>query len=292
MVKIAKNDPITEQLASASCHDEIRNWLDFCLMRDVLRKKAATCALMGWVSVTVLTMLCTLMLGYFQISTSKMLRFLASFHDPQGNNDATIPFRPWEASLVEPLTDPQGASLTALLQPWLPLICLISLCIACFLLPLAWKQNLIPGFRSLRNSINYMTLGQAMSQMIGLGLPYPRAFRASAETLPKSPLQGWIYRAADSVEAGQSLLPATMPCRAEDTALLNLIQRTDSETQNEWLLIANHYEAAAKRQLSLLAGAVPVAATLISGLILWLSVSFSLGSFWGSLFKQISDFGW
>ena len=137
-----------------------------------------------------------------------------------------------------------------------------------------------------------MTLGQAMSQMIGLGLPYPRAFRASAETLPKSPLQGWIYRAADSVEAGQSLLPATMPCRAEDTVLLNLIQHTDSETQNEWLLIANHYEAAAKRQLSLLAGAVPVATTLISGLILWLSVSFSLGSFWGSLFKQISDFGW
>ena len=74
MVKIAKNDPITEQLASASCHDEIRNWLDFCLMRDVLRKKLPLTALMGWVSVTVLTMLCTLMLGYFQISTSKMLR--------------------------------------------------------------------------------------------------------------------------------------------------------------------------------------------------------------------------
>jgi hypothetical protein len=276
MVGNAKPDQITQQLASTSDADgsALLNWVQYCSQRDVMLHRTTSCALAGWLLVFSVAILSTLMTWHFQNSTIEVVEVLNNpirWHSLTGNRSPT----------------PDTLSDTPSYLTWT----LISTCVLCGLLPFAWRKNLVPVFRRLRNDIDWTTTGQAMGQLIPLGIPYPTAFRFTANSLRCGSQRKWLEQAAQSVEAGQPTIPNEHSNRPDTAVLYTVMSHTDSMAQHDWEAVAQHYDSCARRTLSLLLAAMPVASTLAAGLILWLAITSSFGDFYQTLASSIRQFG-
>ena len=262
-------DQVAAQLASASTSEKtfFVSWLTFCAEREALLKRASACALGGWLVITVIAALSTLMFVYFHYATQTTLDLFRS--DSQSPTGTSPSFQ----------------------QAWLPVAFLSTCCVLCVALPLAWRKNCIPGFRNLRDTLNLTTIGNAMGRLLSLGVPYPTAFRVTASTLDRGPQRRWLEESADRVEAGLPAIAEEFHCHADSALLISLMSRSDTQTHQDWLVIAKHYEVSAKRRLSMLLAATPVACTLAAGLILWFSLATTLGSFWSTLHRFTSEWG-
>ena len=276
-----QTDQVADQLASASTSERgaFVSWLTFCSEREALLRRASQCALAGWLVITVIAVLSTVMAVYFHYTTHTTLdlfqRPLRISSSLSAVTDNRLQF--WDAATFE--------------QAWLSIAFLATCCMICVISPLAWRWNCIPGFRNLRNTIDLTTIGNAMNRLLSLGVPYPTAFRVTASTLHCVPQRRWLEEAANRVEAGHPTIAEAPHCHAESDLLINLMSRSDTETHHDWLVIAKHYEVSAQRKLSLLLGATPVASTITAALILWFSLATTLGSFWSKLSQFTSDLG-
>ena len=229
-------------------------WSQHCIERNELLSKAKSCAISNWIAVTTMAVLSTLITWYFQISTHEAIDSLSP------NNASSITF-----------------------HEFAPLALFALSCVLCIALPLAWFLNYVPGFRGLRTAIDWTTTGNAMGRLLSLGCPYPTAFRITASSLQCRAQRHWIKDAAVRVEAGRPAIPEDISCTSETAVLVTILSRADSIAQQDWRVVSEHYDASAKRKLSVLLAATPVASILIAGGILLFSISTTLGTFWGSL---------
>ncbi len=281
MATHTQTDQVADQLALA-CSSErtaFLSWLTFCSEREALLRRASLCALAGWLVITVIAVLSTLMVVYFHHATQTTLDL---FQQP-------LRISPTLWGMTDNRHQPGDTA--SFEQAWLSIAFLATCCVICVILPLAWRWNWVPGFRNFRNTIDLTTIGNAMNRLLSLGVPYPTAFRVTASTLHCVPQRQYLEEAANRVEAGHPAISEAPHCHAESALLINLMSRSDTETHHDWLVIAKHYEVSAQRKLSLLLGATPVASTITAGLILWFSLATTLGSFWSTLYQFTSELG-
>lgn len=130
-----------------------------------------------------------------------------------------------------------------------------------------------------------------MGQLLSLGIPYPTAFRLISNSLCCESHRKWLEQAAKNVEAGQPALAEDSYKRPDTAVLHTVMSDPDSMAQSDWEAVAQHYDFCAKRTMSLLLAALPVAATLIAGLILWLSITTTFGDFLKTLTSSIQQLG-
>jgi len=255
MVTRPEPNLVTKKLASSPDSEQstLISWMNYCTRRDEMLNRATHCALTGWLVITSVLILSTLIVWYFQFTSSEILKTLNSQFESSDVNDAS-------------------SSLGMLL----------CACIVCGLLPLAWRKNYIPGFRSLRSEMDLTTTGHAMGKLLSLGLPYPAAFRVTASNLRCSKQRNWLMTAAERVEAGHAAISETVHQDAQTAILLTVMSRPDSVDHEDWETVAEHYESSAKQTLNILLAGTPSASILIAGLILWFSISSSLGNFWST----------
>ena len=266
MVGIAKTDPISRQLAASSSADAsaLISWAEYCTQRDAMLYRTRSCALAGWLLVFSAATLSTVMAWHFQNSTLEVIEVFS---------DGT----------------PADGSLSGISLYLIP--ALISTCVFFGLLPLAWRKNFVPVFRKLRNDIDWTTIGHAMGQLTPLGIPYPAAFRLTAASLRCESHRKWLERVAKNVEAGQPVIPADLSNHPNTAVLHAVLSNPDSMAQDDWNVVAQHYASCSQRTLSLLLAAIPVAATLTAGLILWLAITSTFGDFFRTLTSSILQLG-
>ncbi|MAI71018.1 MAG: hypothetical protein CMM01_08925 [Rhodopirellula sp.] len=267
MVRTKQTDPISEQLLSTSDPDAsaLIRWVEYCAQRDAMLHRATSCALASWLLVFSVATLCTLMAWHFQASTIGVKELI---NDGYGGPDVSSGNAPHLMSI------------------------LITICVLCVLLPFAWRKNCVPVFRRLRNDIDWTTTGNAMGQLVPLGIPYPTAFRFTASSLHCESQRKWLEKAAQSVESGQPAIATSYSNHPDTTVLHTVMSHPDSMAKSDWEAVAEHYASTARRTLSLLLAAIPVAATLFAGLILWLSITSTFGDFYHTLSSSIQQFGY
>ncbi|MGI9468581.1 MAG: hypothetical protein ACR2OA_15800 [Rubripirellula sp.] len=263
MVGLSKTDQISQQLVSSPGADAtaLMSWVEYCTQRDAMLHRTTNCALASWLLVFSAATLSTLMAWHFQNST---LEVLEVFHD--GN--------------------PPDGSFSGYLIPILLLNCVL-----CGLLPFAWRKNLVPLFRKLRNDIDWTTIGNAMGQLTPLGIPYPAAFRLTAGSLRCESHRKWLEGAARNVEAGKPVIPENLS-NGPNTAVLHAVLSNPDSMVNDWKAVAQHYDSCSKQTLSMLLAAIPIAATLVAGLILWFSITSTFGDFYRMLGSSIEQLGY
>lgn len=266
MVVSSKSDPVRDELISRSDVGTaaLSRWVEYCTERDLMLRRLFSCALGSWLLILTIAILCTLMMWYFDASTYEVM---AIFEDGKRNPDSG-----------------SGA------PPLVPVV-LSIFCVVWGLLPLAWKLNVIPLFRKLRNDIDWTSIGHAMGHLLPLGIPYPTAFRLTAKNLCCGSHRKWLEQAASSVETGQPGIKDVRFPRPDAAVLQTILSHPDSMAQRDWESVALHYDACAKRTWSLLVASVPVASTLIAGFILWLSITSTFGDFYRELTNGIQQFG-
>jgi hypothetical protein len=266
MAEIAKTDKISEHLAASSNADAsaLISWAQYCSQRDAMQHRITSCALTSWLLIFSAAALSTIMAWHFQTSTLKVMEVF---------NDGSV-------------ADGSRTNNSQYL-----IVFLVLTCVTFGVLPFAWKKNFVPLFRKLRNDIDWTTIGHAMGQLTPLGIPYPVAFRLIATSLRCESHRKWLQHAAQNVEAGQPVSPADRPSHPNTAVLHAVLSNPDSMSQDDWNAVAQHYDSCSKRTLSLLLAAVPVASTLVAGMILWLAVTSTFGDFLRTLTSSVQQLG-
>lgn len=290
MVGIAKTDLITQQLTASSNANPsaLYNWVEYCTQRDAMLYRTRSCALASWLLVFSVATFSTLMAWHFQKSTLEAMELLNDGKPTDESFSGTSFTYPSEVMLADQTT--HQIVLTGNSQYLMPSLLLICLVFA--LMPIAWRINFIPLFRKLRNDIDWTTIGQAMGQLTPLGIPYPVAFRLTAESLRCKSHRKWLERAAQNVESGQPVIGENLSHQPNTAVLYAVLTNCDSMAKEDWKVVAQHYDSCSKRTLSLLLAAIPVAATLVAGVILWVTITSTFGDFYSTLYSTIQQFGY
>ncbi|MGB0762075.1 MAG: hypothetical protein ACPGPS_21180 [Rubripirellula sp.] len=242
----------------------LSKWVEYSAQRDMMLRRLSNCALASWLTVLTVSILSGLMTWHFETSTVEVMEIFQTGTPESGAHS--------------------GDALQAVMI-------FLSICVLWGLLPIAWKLNLIPFFRKLRNDIDWTTIGHAMSHLLPLGIPYPTAFRLTAKNLCCASHRQWLEQAATSVEAGQQAIKEVSFSRPDEAVFQTIMSHPDSMAHQDWEAVAHHYDACAKRTWSLLVASVPVASTLLAGLILWLAITSTFGDFYRALTNGIQQFG-
>ena len=119
--------------------------------------------------------------------------------------------------------------------------------------------------------------------------PIFQAFTSS--TVLTESMTKWLERAARNVEAGKPVTPKKLSNGPNTAVLHAVLANPDSIAQDDWKAVVQHYDSCSKQTLSLLLAAVPVAATLVAGLILWFSITSTFGDFYRMLSSSIQQLG-
>lgn len=181
---------------------------------------------------------------------------------------------------------------------WTPLVLVFVAVLLVFGGIAAFASGRMPGYRSTRSAIHWSVACEAMSRLLSVGITYPDAFRATSEITPAGETKHWLTDAADRVESGESVVGSgfeSMSTSASgDVAMLELlITASDDRPEGQWAIASHHFDELARRRLSLLTQMLPVMTTLLSGLLLWISISSTLGWMWKSVGKIVNnDFGY
>lgn len=169
----------------------------------------------------------------------------------------------------------------------------------------------MPGLRSTRLAIDLSLVCEAVNGLLMVGIPYPDAFRTASQIAPSGEAKQWLIGAATRVESGQSphtplLLAASPPgsrptssadstiSLGGDIAMLELlIASSDDHPAEQWSIASHHFREIATRRLSLLTQSLPLITTLLAGMLLWVSISLTLGWIWKSVGYIVNnDFGY
>ncbi|MGB7346234.1 MAG: hypothetical protein WBD20_18595, partial [Pirellulaceae bacterium] len=73
-----------------------------------------------------------------------------------------------------------------------------------------------------------------------------------------------------------------------DPAIVELLVQSDSmDPIHGWRIVADHFIEVARSRFALLLSTGPILSTLLAGLIIWMSISATLGAMWRSAFQSI-----
>lgn len=253
-------DPVAKRLAAAGNENaaSVLDWLGGQQQRHAMFRRATWCSLGGWGMMTISAII------------SSGVAVLLSRDARQ-------------------LFDQRLMSSTSL--PWsmtyLPIVLLL---VAAFLLIggiLGLIFGRIPGLSPTHSAIDWSAGSDAMTRLLAVGCTYPEAFRTAAQISRTRSSRRWLTSAAQRVERGGAEVVVSEFARGDSAIVELLLEAGDGEPARRWQMAADHFFEVAQRRLILLLGSLPILATIVSGLLVWISISATLGWMWKAVANLI-----
>lgn len=256
-------DPVATRLQEAG--DEQRTnllrWLDIQQQRKQMLRRATICAVGSWLLLVLASAASTLVSIYLNSHVTDLLEE--------------------EVFDVEPII--QSAQVSYFL-----LVVTILLVAGAII---AWALQCVPGYSRTASAIDWSASCDAVTQLTRLGRPFPEAFRAAAEIAKRRTTRSWFLNAAQRVESGGPELKMTFTSR-DDTAVVEmLVSAHDGDPKQRWSIASEHLFNTGQRRLAVLLQCVPMISTILSGFILWLAITSTLGWMYQAMASMISDYG-
>lgn len=287
------SDPVYRRLAEvervqAGGNDRAFSWLDREEKRAQMRRNATRCAAGAWALMTFFAIASSVVAFVFLKNVTEIFSLQESYFDLGTVSNSS--------RLVPVLLGIVGAALFVFGG--------IALLLSRF-----------PGLRSTQVSIDWATSCDAVAQLLSTGCSYSDSFRAASQLMPKSiigsffgPIFGsrensysagaWLASAADRVDAGRDVFEAGNALTSDELKLRLLVQSNsqdstvqDSHPEQRWQAAADHFILVADQRLGMLTHSLPPIATILSGIMLWISISATLGWMWRSVVGLLRDLG-
>ncbi|MFK8114863.1 MAG: hypothetical protein AB8B91_21860 [Rubripirellula sp.] len=167
-------------------------------------------------------------------------------------------------------------------------VALVTIAIALVLTGLiCWITGRIPGFSKAFAALDWSSASDAMTRLLAGGCTYPEAYRTAASAVSSNVSRNWLNASAARIESGGPGVKATPGARGDIAMLELMIDATESEPQQQWGIAADHFFELATRRLTLLTQAAPTIATIVSGILIWISISATLGWMWRAVAQMI-----
>ena len=259
-------DPVTSRLAAAE-HTEpslIIDWLEARQARDHLRRRAFWCNLGSWLLVTAAAVIGSAVAVKFSYDTRRAF----------GQGELNLGYSYFEVA--------QPPVAIQLVPPLLTSIAAVLLMGGL----LAWMLGRFPGHSWACSAIDWSNVSDAVWRLLAVGCTYSEAFE-TAEKVSRSPAnRQWLRQAKQQVELGKSEFKSA---GGNGDAMMLEMLVTDGDTPpcERWRLAETHFGGVARRRVAMLQATVPIVATLVAGLLIWLSISATLGWMWFSIGKMI-----
>jgi hypothetical protein len=262
-IATGKLDPVATRLAAAGDEQAagVLEWLDSQQQRDAMRKRATWCTVGGWLLMTTAAIVSSVV----TIGMSGNVR-----------------------EAFELMTPEPDLPLSVIIAP------LLLGTIAVFFVVggiVAWFAERIPVFSNTASAIDWSSASDAVTRLLSAGCTYPEAFRTAAQVSRCKPSRLWLTQAAARVERGGVNVVTSANTRGDAAVLEMMIDAADIEPQRQWQVAADHFLDLARRRLVLLLQSTPMIATIISGLLIWISISTTLGWLWRAVAEMIQGLG-
>lgn len=258
-------DPVAERLAEAGDQgaDDVLAWLERQEQRNSMRRRAQWCAAGGWLLMTVAAL----------ISCGVTILISGTAAELVGGNEDFY----WSSyEFHRPLTFTVAPAAMMLVTLLLIVGGLVG-----------WASEKIPIFSKTTMAIDWSSASDAMTRLLAVGCAYPEAFRTAAMIARSRPSRNWLIAAAQRVERGGEAVVPSPQARGDSAVLELMIDSADGEPHRQWRVAADHYFELAQRRLVLLLQSTPMIATIISGLLIWASISTTLGWLWRTVAEMI-----
>ena len=109
--------------------------------------------------------------------------------------------------------------------------------------------------------------------------------------MPKSGLHLPGILSVPEIRALLSAPDESRPVGLRDAAMLELlVDAGDGEPAEQWKIASDHFLGVARRRMALLLGSVPILATVVAGIIVWVAISATLGWMWLAVAELIGSF--
>ncbi len=257
---VTRLDPVASRLAAADDVNTalVLDWLEARQQRDSLHRRAFWCSLGAWLLVTAAAV----------ISSAVAIKFA---HDTREAFSEVYPLS-WnrrDQVFSPPLT-------LDIVPPVLALIAIVLLIGGL----LGWWLGRFPGHRWTCSAIDWWNVSDAVSRLLAVGCTYPEAFDTAAEVARTSGNRWRLRQAAEHVRQGVSE-PLLGPASDGDVAMVQTwVETIDVDPSERWRLANQHFAEVARRRVGVLQATVPIVSTLLAGLLIWMSISATLGWMW------------
>lgn len=261
-------DPVAERLAAAG-HErasDVLEWLERQQQREAMRRRAQWCTAGGWLLMTTAAVI------------SSLVTILVSGTARQALGTDNI------ASWSEFAVLEQDVPVMVVIAPTLLVMVTLALIVGGLI---GWFGERLPIFSKTAAAIDWSSTSDAMTRLLSVGCTYPEAFRTAAKVARSAPSRQWLNAAAQRVERGGEVVVPSPHARGDAAVLELMIESSHGEPQRQWRVAADHYLDLAQRRLVLLLTSTPMITTIISGLLIWISISATLGWLWGAVAQCI-----
>lgn len=245
-------------------------WIEGQREIEVLRRRAKFCLFSGWLMLTLAAIVSAVVA--WVMSRSVVEIFQNPFGFDMGSGELLSNSSMW----------------VVIYTPWLLAAIAVALVLGGLL---GYVSGRLPGLRSTLSAIEWSSASNAVARLLSAGFTFPDAFRATAQTLGRGHCRSWFLHAADRVEAGKSPV-SNLPNSSGDVAVLELLLgAAESQPQTQWQLASEHFLEVGRRRLMLLSHSVPLIATVLTGFLIWISISATLGWMWKAVGSMVNGFG-
>lgn len=144
----------------------------------------------------------------------------------------------------------------------------------------AWLWRKYPGWSQTVSAIDWASISDAVARLLAVGCTYPEAFRLASGLTRLAIHRAWLRDAADRVERGESEFHPTGNGRGDASILEALIATSGNQPDLQWEIASQHFFDLANRRLVLQVQSMPIIAMLVSGLLVWISITCAISWMW------------
>ena len=259
-------DEVAKALASKDAPaEDILCWMEEYRTQQSISRRAWRCAIWAWVLMTVAAVIG----GLSSWHTGSQLAELVSSVDPDDRYGVVqVDTARIQMSQVMP-------GIMAFIAAVLMVGGLLALILRKF-----------PFFSWVQSATDWSIAGGAMSRLLASGCTYVEAFEAARQVCSTADCRWWLKHQATRLSQGME--PKFQSKSTSDATTIELLIREGQvPAEQQWGIAGEYFNEMSKQRLSLVISAIPVLATLIAGLLIWLSVASTLGAMWGSLGTMI-----
>ena len=249
----ASLDPVAKRLTEGNDGNEtvVLQWLTGEQLRLDMRRRAKWCAVAGWLLVSLTAIAGSAIAAYFGHYVQQL----------------------FIGDVFTELTPPLSIAYT-------PKAMMIFAGLVVIVAPFAWLVGRVPGYSKTLALIDWSASSDAVNRLLSVGCAYPEAFRTAAKLTTTKPSRRWLLQAADRIERGGDAIEETAGGTVDSLVLESLVGTAGVEPQDQWQIASEHFLDVAQRRLVLLLQSTPMIATIVSGLVLWISISVTIGWMW------------
>ena len=243
-------------------------WLDFQSQRRRMRQQATTCAWSAWLLMTFTAILSSIVAYLFLTNIQELFLMQRGYME------------------AKPI--PQ----TAFAAP-------IGLGIIAF--SLLFGGGLAIAFQRFPGQSSTNSACDAMAKLLSHHCTYSDSLRTASQIMPiamiprkwgfSNRVARWMSAAADRVDQGGQIFPDNLAMSADEATLHLLVDSDSHDPAKQWRVAAEHFSTVADKRLSMLTQCLPPIATILSGIMLWISISATLGWMWRSIASMLNSFG-